>query len=101
MIELNCVTLDDKEYAIIETLNYNDNYYVYLVNTSNEEDLLINKVVPSDDGNYFYPFFPVYILFSAGIFCQYGWKTSGRKEKPDVGSLDRRIKKANGNYQWK
>ena len=49
MIERDCITLDGNNYAIVEEIDLNNNHYVYLVNTDNSEDLLIQKEEPLKD----------------------------------------------------
>ena len=53
MVEINCITLNGKEYAIIENVCYNNNDYVYLINLEDEKDILVRKVVIENNENYY------------------------------------------------
>ena len=53
MIELDCINLDDKEYAIIERIWVNNNEYVYLANPEDGKDVMFRKVTLEDDGTYY------------------------------------------------
>lgn len=39
------LTINDKEYAIIDEMLYNNINYIYAVNLNNEEDILVRKRV--------------------------------------------------------
>ncbi|MBR3049212.1 MAG: hypothetical protein IKG58_01460 [Bacilli bacterium] len=42
-MELDFVTLDNKEYLIIDEIRHNDINYLYLVNNKNSKDFVIRK----------------------------------------------------------
>ena len=50
---MDCIILDGKEYAIIETLEFNNNNYVYLANTSDEKDVMIQKIIIENNETYY------------------------------------------------
>lgn len=42
---VNYYEIDDKDYLIINELDYNDNHYVYLINESDKDDMMVRKVI--------------------------------------------------------
>ena len=46
--ELEVITIDDKDYVIIEEVEHNNKTYLYLSNVINDEDTLIRKVDEDD-----------------------------------------------------
>ena len=42
-MELDFVTLDNKEYLVIDEIKHNDINYIYLVNNKNSKDFVIRK----------------------------------------------------------
>ena len=60
-IELETVTIDDKNYYVLKKIPHNENIYYYLSNTLDENDTLIRKqdkdnesvVIPLDDDKEF------------------------------------------------
>jgi hypothetical protein len=53
MVEMDCITLDNQEYAIIERIKYNNNNYVYLANTNVENDFMFRKVIIENNETYY------------------------------------------------
>ena len=47
--EVEVITIDNKDYAVIEEVNHNDNTFLYLANVIDEEDTLIRKVDQNDE----------------------------------------------------
>lgn len=43
-IELDVLTIDDKEYIVIDEINDNENTYCYLCNDLNDEEFFIKKI---------------------------------------------------------
>lgn len=53
MIEVNVIKLEDnKEYAIINTLEKNQKKYLLLVEVNNEENVCIRRVLKEDEKEY-------------------------------------------------
>jgi len=52
MKEFEVMTIDDKEYAIVNEITENDTTYIYLVNTNNEADVMIRKSSKEDKDTY-------------------------------------------------
>ena len=42
--DFEVVTIDDKDYIIIDEITHEDNTFLYLSNTTNEDDTLIRKM---------------------------------------------------------
>ena len=42
-ILVNYLEIDDKDYIIINEIDYENNHYVYLVNEKDEKDIMIKK----------------------------------------------------------
>ena len=47
--ELEVITIDDKDYVIIESVDHENNKYLYLSNVIDEEDTLIRKINKDDE----------------------------------------------------
>lgn len=43
MEELEILTIEDKDYAVIERINNNNNTYVYVTNVDDETDFFVRK----------------------------------------------------------
>ena len=52
MKELDCIIIDDTEYAIMNEVIDNDVKYVFLVNPNNHSDIMIRKLMANDDDSY-------------------------------------------------
>ena len=49
---INCVTINDIDYIILDEINIEGIRYVYLVNGNDENDLLIRRVTIENDEEY-------------------------------------------------
>jgi hypothetical protein len=47
--ELEVITIDDKDYVIIEEVDHENDKYLYLSNVIDEEDTLIRKINKDDE----------------------------------------------------
>lgn len=47
--ELEVITIDDKDYVIIEEVDHENDKYLYLSNVIDEEDTLIRKINKDDN----------------------------------------------------
>lgn len=52
-INVNVTDIDGKKYIELDTVEVNNNKYVYLVSTNDDKDFLINKIVV-DNGKEYY-----------------------------------------------
>lgn len=52
MIEVNTITIDNKEYIIIGALENNNNKYLFLANENDEMDKCIRKIIVEDNKEY-------------------------------------------------
>ncbi len=52
-INVNITDIDGKEYIELDTVEVNNNKYIYLVSTNDDKDFLINKIVV-DNGKEYY-----------------------------------------------
>ena len=52
-INVNVTDIDGKEYIELDTVEVNNNKYIYLVSTNDDKDFLINKIV-IDNGKEYY-----------------------------------------------
>lgn len=51
-VELRTVTLDNgKEYIVASKIEYENKIYYYLVNTLDNKDIMIRKLVQNNEGN--------------------------------------------------
>lgn len=46
--ELEVITIDNKDYAIIKEKEYNDTTYIFLSNVTNPDDIMIRKSSETD-----------------------------------------------------
>ena len=52
MQEFEVMTIDNKEYLIVNEIEHKGNYYIYLVNPLNELDVMIRKQSKEDKDLY-------------------------------------------------
>lgn len=52
MKEYEIITIDNKDYAIVNEIEENGTNYIYLVNPSNEADVMIRKSAKEDKNTY-------------------------------------------------
>lgn len=53
MKEVEYITLEGKDYIIIDSIKLNDTTYEYLINENDEKDFFVRKLSVEVDGNYF------------------------------------------------
>ena len=46
--ELEVITIDNKDYAILKEKEYNDTTYIFLSNVANQDDIMIRKSSEED-----------------------------------------------------
>ena len=46
--ELEVITIDNKDYAILKETEYNDTTYIFLSNVANQDDIMIRKSSEED-----------------------------------------------------
>lgn len=52
-INVNVTDIDGKEYIELDTVEVNNNKYIYLVSTNDDKDFLINKIVIDNEKEYY------------------------------------------------
>ena len=52
MKEYEIITIDNKDYAIVNEIKENNTTYIYLVNIKNEADVMIRKQSKEDNDTY-------------------------------------------------
>lgn len=55
MKEYNVASLDGKDYIEVDTIDINNNTYVYLVNEKDEKDYTIKKITYENDKSFYEP----------------------------------------------
>lgn len=55
MKEYNVASLNGKDYIEVDTINLNDNTYVFLVNEKDEKDFTIKKITYENDKSFYEP----------------------------------------------
>ena len=55
MSEYNIASLNGKDYIEVDTINFKDNTYVFLVNEKDEKDFLIRKITNENEKAFYEP----------------------------------------------
>lgn len=55
MSEYNIASLNGKDYIEVDTINFKDNTYVFLVNEKDEKDFLIRKITNENEKTFYEP----------------------------------------------
>lgn len=55
MSEYNIASLNGKDYIEVDTINFKDNTYVFLVNEKDEKDFLIRKITSENEKTFYEP----------------------------------------------
>ena len=45
MITVNCYTINNKDYIVMNEIDYKNKHYVYLVNENNSKDILVRSII--------------------------------------------------------
>ncbi len=55
MSEYNIASFNGKDYIEVDTINFKDNTYVFLVNEKDEKDFLIRKITNENEKTFYEP----------------------------------------------